>query len=112
MFNANIIRRLRITSFQRSSYSSDKSSDPKQFISQRKVRQIDPRSRLQTLMDDQVKNKENEENLSDKPVNEEVKTKPFLKMRRRSLSPFSRVQTMIDAKNTDKDVVSNGDQTK
>ena len=82
-------------------------------------------------MDDQVKNKEwvytircimlfqliniihrNEENLSDKPVNEEVKTKPFLKMRRRSLSPFSRVQTMIDAKNTDKNDISNKDPSK
>jgi len=54
----------------------------------------------------------NEENLSDKPVNEEVKTKPFLKMRRRSLSPFSRVQTMIDAKNTDKNDISNKDPSK
>jgi len=113
MLNRNIIRKFPFVSYyQRCLYSSDKSFDQEQLTVQRKVRQMDPRSRLQTLLDEQVKNNENEDNLSGNPVSEELKSKKFLKLRRRSLSPLSRVQTMMDSKNLDDSDITNKDNSK
>jgi len=114
MLNRNIIRKFPFVSYyQRCLYSSDKSFDPEQLTVQRKVRHMDPSSRLQTLIDEQVKNNENEDNLSGNPVKSEVfKSKKFLKLRRRSLSPLSRVQTMMDSKNLDDSDITNKDNSK
>jgi len=54
----------------------------------------------------------NEDNLSGNPVIEELKVKKLLKLRRRSLSPLSRVQTMIDSKNLDDGDITNKDNSK
>jgi len=113
MLNSNIIRKFPFVSYHRCIYSSDISFDQEKLTAQRKLRRMDPSSRLQTLIDEQVKNNnENEDNLSGNPVSEELKAKNFLKLRRRSLSPLSRVQTMIDSKNLDDSDITNKDNSK